>query len=259
MTSLIPRKTRDSKGSAAATRAPDAAGAPSAGSNPDLPPGYDVEGGNYFVPEQLRSLYRVDEEAEMQAVRSSGTASRMVDGQPVPGMFAGPLKMVRERWVDARYAEVMADPERFHAVRAFFADGPDATPKERWDAIRWVAGHISQRDLDTNWPDTYRAEDERIWVHWWRVMNAGQQLDRMTRDTTARERWAREHTCSACPTVAAEVEKRDVHGVKILCCRACAIVLAAAAVQQLATQRVGERTRGEWVTEYIRRQQPGQQ
>jgi hypothetical protein len=255
MTSLIPRKTRDSKGSAAAAiPASDAAGAPPAGANPNLPEGYDVEGGDYFVPERLRDMYQVDEEAEMRAVRSSGIALTMIDGQPLQGLYAGPLTMVRQRWVDARYAEVMADPERFRDIRAFFRAGPDATPKERWDSLRSVRA----RDLDTTWPDTYRAEDERIWVHWWRVMNAEQQRANAVKTAAGRERWTREHTCSSCPTEAAEVEQRDVHGAKIRCCRACSILLAAAAVQQLSTQRVGDKTRGEWVAEYLRRQQPGQ-
>ena len=224
--------------------------------NLDLPEGYADPESPWFVPEPLRPRYVVDADREMHAVRSSGTATTMDGGyrRTIEGYYAVPMTMVRQRWVDRHYAAVVADPGQHEAILIYFRDGgPDATAQQRWDSVMSVRPDRYFGPV----PETYSAEDERIWVHMWRCSQAAQQIAAAETASADRARFDRSHRCVACQQVDQTMPRggRKVHGAPIQCCEACSILLEAAAVQRISVQRIetadGGTTRGEAVKSYL--------
>ena len=203
--------------------------------NPDWPAGWDDPASPFHIPNELRGMYQVDRDAELVALRNSGT--------PRIGVFGGPLGLVRDREAARRW-------KALHDA----SDNPDRNYPLNVDIA------AKRREVDTfrdPLPETYAAADEAEWIHAWRLSQAATAARQLAAQEVAQHRWTAEHTCASCAEVGPTVTGRDVHGATLNVCRPCSILLAAAAVQLLSVQKLEDgRSRGEAARDYLQQLDP---
>jgi len=250
MTSLIPRKTRDSKGSsAAATVAPDGAGGSAAETNPDLPAGYDDETSEFFVPPAARPGYYVDPDEEMLAFAEEMSRDRIM------GWLPGPLVIARQRVTDAAYPAVR-EWSLEHGERPDRWPAPaETTAEERRQAIRH-ARVMAPTPQDHEFPTQPDIECVAIWQHWRRVGRAQAAAAKAQAQNKERLAYERSHTCEHCHEVRASVASRKVMLVPVRCCGNCEVLLNAGLISVLSREKLANgRTRGEAVAQWLQENQ----